>query len=256
MFTHTHRSGRIVAAILLFGLIAAPVKAELITGAEEVNLWRYAPTYFKDLDDDGKVEEYGGFFWNYKYAIDFDRATVTASVRIDFQFTGFNPVLTPTQQAIWIAGAETAIEEKWNNKHTFVYDNVSIDAVVDVKSDGPLGELYQRVDVRPDNGRANMLNWFWDQDEGGQNVSAHEFGHMLGLYDEYWTGALNKFQFVDYTALMGKTGGDPLMPPRYYQLFEDFVVSLQIPEPAVTTMIISGMLTGLALLRRKRKQRS
>ena len=145
---------------------------------------------------------------------------------------------------------EIAIEEQWNNKHTFDYGGETITSVVDVTYDGPYD---QTVNVDPGNGGADMLNWYWDQTG---TVSAHEVGHMLGLYDEYWGGALNWLEFVDYTALMGSVSGTPAMPDRYYQPFVDFVVSLQIPEPATTTMIISGVLTGLAVLLGRRKPRS
>jgi hypothetical protein len=38
------------------------------------------------------------------------------------------------------------------------------------------------VQVHSGSGRANMLNWYT---LNGGNVAAHEFGHMLGLVDEY-----------------------------------------------------------------------
>ncbi len=38
------------------------------------------------------------------------------------------------------------------------------------------------VRVRQGSGRANMLNWYT---QNGGGVAAHEFGHMLGLVDEY-----------------------------------------------------------------------
>lgn len=239
MFAQTRKSGRIVAAILLLGLIAtaAPVRAELITGSDYVDGIRQTAAY-----DNNK---YGPYWWQYGYTINFDGTVVEADVQINFVFDSGLDSMTPQQKAVWKADAATAIEAKWNDEHSFEYDGVTINSVVDVAYDGPFDRT---VIVMAGDDRADLSTWYWDQ---RSNVSAHEFGHMLGLYDEYWGGALNPDHFLDTAALMGTVSGTPAMPDRYYQPFVDFVHELQqIPEPATTTMIVSGVLMGLALLRR------
>ncbi len=42
---------------------------------------------------------------------------------------------------------------------------------------------HHTVNVHQGSGRANMTNWYTID---GGNVAAHEFGHMLGLVDEYY----------------------------------------------------------------------
>ena len=240
MFTQTRRSGPVVAALLLLGLIAAaaPVRAELITGSDYVNESRYTAAY----------SGYGPFSWFYRYAVGFDGTTVAAEVQIELAFDS-SVQKSDQEKADWKADMESAIEGKWNNQYTFEYDGVTIDSAVDVAYDGPFN---QTVYVMPGTGPTKMTTWYWGQ---SGMASAHEFGHMIGLYDEYWGGALSPDHFLDTTALMGTISGTPAMPDRYYQPFVDFAVSLQIPEPATTTMLISAVLTGLALLRRKIKQR-
>ncbi len=234
MFTQARTRALILSAPLLLGLIAVavPARAELITGS------RYTAAY----------SSYDSFFWFYRYNMDFNGTTALAQVQIEFAFDS-SVQKSDTEKASWKADMESAIEGKWNNQHSFEYDGVTITSAVDVAYDRPFN---QTVRVMPGTGPTTMTTWYWDQID---MASAHEFGHMIGLYDEYWGGALSPDHFLDYSALMGSTSGTPAMPDRYYQPFVDFVVSLQVPEPTTTSMIISAALTGLALLRRKSKQR-
>ena len=61
---------------------------------------------------------------------------------------------------------------------------------------------HHTVEIHPGSGRADMTNWYA---KGSGDTAAHEFGHMLGLEDEY------NLTTADYTRLVGTapTGPEP-----------------------------------------------
>ena len=240
MFTQARKIGPFIAGIVLLSLIAmaAPARAELITGSEYVSGFRSTAAYDNS--------QWGPYYWDFGYTMGFDGTTVTADVPIALFFHRDVPA-DDQAKSDWKTAMENAIEAKWNNQHTFEYDGVTITSVVDVRYHS---DSIQSVIVKPGSGATDLNTWYWAQTG---MTSAHEFGHMIGLYDEYWGGALNPAHFVDTGSLMGTVSGDPAMPDRYYQPFVDFVVALQVPEPATTTMIISCVLAILTLLRPRRK---
>ncbi len=102
----------------------------------------------------------------------------------------------------------------------------------------------------------------WHLGDSGM-VSAHEFGHMLGLFDEYWGGAVDDTvnPLLDSGALMGSVSQDAKMRDRYYQQYLDFVKELnpnpqygfqlsEVPEPSQIAMMFTiAVLGGLACRR-------
>jgi hypothetical protein len=120
---------------------------------------------------------------------------------------------------------------------------------LDVTTTGP--EFNQQVTVNAGSGRANMINWFVTD---SASVNAHETGHMLGLFDEYIGGAVDRYPNPTLTATglmgLGALSADPEMLPRYYGQYVDFVSSLnpdhafalsEVPEPATLVMLSVGL---------------
>ena len=126
---------------------------------------------------------------------------------------------------------EANIENQWNNKYKIKgSDGKTYGAQVDVTFDGPFN---QTVKVDPgengvDGKRSSINLWHWGD---GAGINAHEFGHMLGLFDEYTGGWLDPSQsppLIDDKALMGRgcLGKNPTMPERYYTQFSDYLHKL------------------------------
>jgi len=112
----------------------------------------------------------------------------------------------------------------------------------------------------------DMLNWYTDHPSGWPNsyegvLAAHEIGHMLGLYDEYYGGAVDPTTlFYTTNTLMSDLGP---VQERYYS---DMLSWLElasgrsnltlapdnglVPEPASVTLVAIGILAVLANRRR------
>ena len=173
------------------------------------------------------------FGWNVRYDRYFDGSKVVKHVEIDFQFaegTG----LDDAQKTAWKSQAEKNIEGVWNNKF-FVEDTnnrLVIPVMVDVTLTGPFDQTVSIVKRPGDcatrandlDCRDNLAKWFTDSKAATQ---AHEFGHMIGLYDEYLGGAVDKFPgptlSTDGVMGFGALLDNPKMYARYYQQYEDFL---------------------------------
>jgi hypothetical protein len=131
---------------------------------------------------------------------------------------------------------------------------------VDVTFDGPFN---QEVTVweddagpttPPDPPRTDMLNWHWSD---SASINAHEFGHMLGLYDEYaggWQDPANPLNLADTLMGWGALTPNPTMRPEYFQQYLDYFSELnpyveaeleQIPEPGALAIFV--ILCGAAV---------
>jgi hypothetical protein len=135
--------------------------------------------YYEDRSD-------GGYAWDVDYDLSFDGSRFTVDLGIELTGDDASPYLS-----IW----ETGIERIWNNQVVFADDTAQYPVVLDVHWVDPSSPQYpdQTVTVVSGEGRANMLTWYtadtdlWPTE--GQEVAAHEVGHMLGNFDEYTGGA-------------------------------------------------------------------
>lgn len=201
-------------------------------------------------------QSYGPFKFNYGYTQTFDGASVVRHVELNF---AFDPSFTAAERQAFRSTAESGIEGIWNNRAMIVdaKNQRVFPMSVDVTTTGPVFD--HTVAVIPGLGRSNVDNWYAGSVTSG--VMAHEFGHYLGLYDEYIGGGVDKYPNPTLsTALMG-TGAaqdkDPQMLPRYYQGYLDFITGLNpggrftivmAPEPPTLLLLISGLI-GILLLR-------
>ncbi|MCD6365699.1 MAG: PEP-CTERM sorting domain-containing protein [Planctomycetes bacterium] len=216
-----------LTCLMALGLSAAPACAELLPAGEDVSGTGYTPQY-----EHGE-HTYGPYWWEYSYFRYFDGEQVTKDIQIDFVFHIEEMSAEDEQQ--WGLDAEAAIEARWNGRYQ-IRDNTTTMAYpvgVDVTLDGPFD---QTVDVwaegegpagSADPGRTNMSNWHADDSD---SIVSHEFGHMMGLYDEYWGGAIDDPEdpTIEVAALMGlgALNENPEMPPRYYEQFFEFICAL------------------------------
>ena len=221
------------------------------TGFEQVTTTLFTPQYTTDLFPPGT---YGPFESQPSYRQSFDGTTLTKQVGIGFMF---EPSFSDAQKSAFKAAAVTNIESIWNNKFliTDTAHNRSFPLGVAVMTTGPVFD--QSVNVNPGAGRTNVQNWY----AVGltPQVMAHEFGHMIGLFDEYVGGGVDKHPnpTLSNTGLMGlgALNDKPEMLPRYYQSYLDFMNVLNpggsfaltvAPEPSTLFLVASGVIGFLA----------
>jgi hypothetical protein len=249
-----------LAAVAL--LAPKPVAALYITGSEHVTDSLLTPPY----TDAGVT--HGPYGLVISYLRGFDGARVTADVQIEFLFDaalGFDDV----QRADYRATVEANIEGIWNNKFviTDTMNHRTLPIVIDLTTTGLVFDQF--VTVHPGSGRSDALNWFIG-DTAPQN--AHEFGHMLGLFDEFIGGAVNRYPnpTLTDTGLMGlgALAATPEMFPRYFDQHLSFVVELNpdgafqlsarstfaaTPVPEPWTIVLVSLGSGAVWLARRRR---
>ena len=97
----------------------------------------------------------------------------------------------------------------------------------------------------------------WDTEDTGQ-VAAHEYGHMVGNYDEYSGGAVDPNDpIIDISSLMGSTSPAAITYARHYEPVLDWLerqypfavlVVVPVPEPSGLLLVLLG---GLAVFSRR-----
>jgi PEP-CTERM motif-containing protein len=243
----------ITAAAVCVGLgiaeraTASPITFNYVTGSEKVTGTRNTPQY----TDSGTT--YGPFGWNFSYTRSFDGTKLTKNVEISFLFDA-DLGYTDPQRMAFIAAAEAGVEGIWNNRFK-IEDSAagsSFPLGIDLTTTGPFN---QTVMIHKGSGTPNMpfdmTNWFVD--ESTASALAHEFGHMLGLFDEYIGGAVNQYPNPTLTATglmgLGALNANPEMFSRYYQQYLDYMNTLNpgqnfrlqaIPEPPTWILIVIG----------------
>lgn len=233
--------------------LAGPASA-YVNGSENVTGSLSTPQYGDATlkDNAGNPGPFGPFGWDYSYTRGFDGTKLYKHLEIDFVFdAGLG--YTAAQQTAYKAAVEANIEGIWNNKFEMVdpTNGKKIPITVDVTTAGPFN---QTVNVHAGTGRADMINWYVNDSAG---VNAHEFGHMLGLYDEYIGGAVDKYPnpTLSNDGLMGlgALNAQPVMYSRYYEQYKDYMNTLNpltpgntwqitaVPEPEIYAMLLIGL---------------
>ncbi len=127
------------------------------------------------------ISEYvnvASFDWYSGYDIAFINQDLT--IDVDVYFKGDTP--SQTRKDIW----EKGIEQIWNNAFDIFDGSFFYDVSINVDWVQSWELSHHSVEFFNTTGRASLTKWY--KDDSGI-VAAHEFGHMLGLLDEYPGGA-------------------------------------------------------------------
>lgn len=214
------------------------------TGAQFAGL-SMPVTYYESRAD-------GGYAWYVNYDLSFDGSNFLVNTRIDL--TGANP---GTTQATW----EQGIERIWNGKAALQSGTDVYGIRVDVSFVDSTDAHYQ-VNVHSGYGASNMLDWYLQTDWGPSyqdELAAHEYGHMIGMFDQYAGGATYGGQTQTGT-IMADLGGTVTLDSffsidRYAEQLTgrtfEIVTAATLPpsQPAINTVqgtAASESLTGTA----------
>lgn len=143
-----------------------------------------------------------GFFgWRAQYDISF----IDQDLVIDVDVFLLGDDAGSTLKNIWQQG----IENIWG--HTFdIFDGrFYYDTVFNVEWLDTAAGADHTVNVHNGNGSVNLAHWYTGNPSGWgyknqDRIVAHEFGHMLGLFDEYFGGALNADGLIRDDNIMGR----------------------------------------------------
>ena len=158
----------------------------------------------------------GTYGWRARFALNVDESTCRATATIRVRLVG---TITAAQRAAW----ETAIEAAWNNRFKLCGgcwcccgDGMAIVGDIQFVSSGE----HQVVNVGAST--TNMGNW------GATDTVdvSHEFGHMLGALDEYFT--VNGIAWGAGRQATGAIMNNPANPPaaRHYETVRAAAASL------------------------------
>lgn len=227
--------------IVLLALAAPPVS---------LYAWPIGPFPAERIDQ--QVPANNGYVVDKDYFIEYTDNKLRIHSEIQFTLTeGVSEEELVTLKSVW----EMGIENLWNSKYEILKDNeYVIPILIDVTFDGPT--FNHTVTVKPGAGRANEHEWYVS-DSG--LVAAHEFGHMLGLFDEYVGGATDPAgEIIDATSIMGSVEEGARPYARHYEGFRAWLASKdpsqtfvlrEIPEPS--TMLLIWLWVAAAAVKRR-----
>jgi hypothetical protein len=140
--------------------------------------------HFEDFDGDGTWEE-EEFSWDVNYDIEYHRDRLKLIVRIKLK----GQTVPAATQTAWRSG----IRNRWNG-HFHIQGPRRL--AIEVDPIFTRRNHHVAVKVKSGAGRENMTNWFLTTTA---DTAAHEFGHMIGLEDEY------RLSTAEYTRLIGSS---------------------------------------------------
>lgn len=149
------------------------------------------------------------FLWNYGFDADLSDHAVKVRVLVNFIPAGG---CSRAELERAKAGWRERIDQVWNGKFCFVTaDGTRYPIVVSFVDAGP-GAHYEVV-VRKSGRNTNLLNWNLSDSAGH---AAHEFGHMLGAFDEYAGGATGpQGKELENSVMTNRPSGNAY--PRHYE---------------------------------------
>ena len=161
----------------------------------------------------GRLSAKNRFSWRYSYDIAFRESKVFVQVVIHLiPAGGVTKLELDRVKPVW----EKGIEEVWANKFSIATPaGERYPIIIDVSFKG--SQYHHDVIVRPGGGRSDELNWNLLDSPA---IAAHEFGHMLGVFDEYRRGAIApQSGIVDATSIMTSNPTAGMTYARHYKGF-------------------------------------
>lgn len=149
---------------------------------------------------------WGNFGWTASYDISFVNQDLL--IDVDVYLRGDEP--GSALRDIW----EDGIESIWSNAFDLSDGTYFYDTVFNVDWLSTSVGADHTVTVNEGNGNVNLTQWYTGRPSGYSfnrqgTIAAHEFGHMIGLFDEYNGGALNPDGLIRNNSIMGRNLSSP-----------------------------------------------
>jgi hypothetical protein len=165
----------------------------------------------------GRQTAVNRFAWSYGYDVGLEHSALIVKVGINLiPAQGIGRLDLDRVKTAW----EEGIERIWSERFALATgEGRRYPILVDVSFQGP--RFHHDVIIRPGSGRTDEFNWnILDSPE----LVSHEFGHMMGIYDEYEKGALPLHDAViDAGSIMTSNPGRAAVPrARHYEPFRQW----------------------------------
>ena len=149
---------------------------------------------------------WGNFRWTTSYDISFVDQDLL--IDVDVYLRGADP--GSALRDFW----EEGIESIWSNAFDLSDGTYFYDTVFNVDWLSTNDGADHTVNVNEGNGNVNLTQWYTGRPSGYSYnrqgvIAAHEFGHMIGLFDEYNGGALNPDGLIRNNSIMGRNLSSP-----------------------------------------------
>jgi hypothetical protein len=253
---------------------ASELRATALTQAQVRTQYGAGTVGLLGYDNAGSPVQYGGaanvlvdhttaYGWNANFSAECLNGRVNITVAANYNWTG-SGLTTVAQQNAKAATFKSDVETWWSNRFGIqtTTGTVPIDFTLTTTAYATGAAYDQNVTVLAGDARANLTTWYAD---APAVVHAHEFGHMIGAYDEYWSGAINATSLVtDYTSLMGvanQTVSGTGLRTRYFDDVLTWFRGSQWNVPGATSIVAiptpGGVVVfavgGLIAVRRRRR---
>jgi hypothetical protein len=129
----------------------------------------------------GRIDAQNGYSWRYGYSVELKEGLLLVDVDVNLipmgSVSGFDVERVRP-------GWEACVEQVWSRQFALETSHGhSYPIIIDMRF--TVSSPFHKVLVRPGGGGDDALNWkIWSDPE----LIAHEFGHLLGVYDEYKSG--------------------------------------------------------------------
>jgi hypothetical protein len=195
------------------------------------------PAYIDSVPNEtfsDRVTGRNGFSWNSGYDIELKDGTLFVHVAVNLI-----PVYSVTKLELdrvipsWKAG----IERIWSGKFALeAPSGQRYPIVMSVTFKGR--RFHHEVIVRRGRGRTDELNWnLLDSPE----IVAHEFGHIVGAFDEYRRGATApQREIIDSSSIMTGNPAGGLTYARHYEIFRLWFIKKTGMNDVSLLRIITG----------------
>lgn len=193
-FSESPENVRNVQDLIAEGIEYIPYQSEYSPAAA----WRQTVDYFDDSADKGIQN---GQEINYRLDVNYDLAFDGNNFHV---FSRIDLVGDPAPADI-VTQWEQGINSLWNNQFALVSADQAFPVLFDVKFVEDGGGEHHDITVIAGAGRSNANTWYVEEEGWGpdyhEEKAAHEYGHLIGVFDEYANGA-TKDGYVTKNTLM------------------------------------------------------
>ena len=164
--------------------------------------------------------EVSGERYQWTYGFDAVLAESAVNIRVTVNWIAVNDV-TPTELARAKEKWMKAIRHTWDERYAFVTTKGDRYPIrITVTDHGP--DIHHEVLVRRNGRTTDSLDWNLS---ASPEFAAHEFGHMLGAYDDYRGGAVGAAGAGPDGSVMNNRSGNTPLPHHFRRIQEWFLRS-------------------------------